>query len=143
MYEELHLISFDMQLILPKICIDLSVKFMLKVDFWIKSIYLKHWILLTATSDNMFKQITCLPVVVVSGWLTSAWDSILWYNMLCSEPHVRPFPLINIFVFYWGLYFDSVSLSLSLSESDVLLESSICEMGAAVKGLKLAVFFRH
>ncbi len=34
MYEELHLISFDMQLILPELCIDLSVKFMLKVDFW-------------------------------------------------------------------------------------------------------------
>ncbi len=77
------------------------------------SIYLKHWILLTATLDNMSKQITRLPVVLVSGWLTSAWDSILWYNMLCSEPHVRPFPLINVFVFYWGLYFDSVSQNLT------------------------------
>ncbi|XP_042620389.1 signal transducer and activator of transcription 1-like [Cyprinus carpio] len=42
--------------------------------------------LLFLTSDLMFRQITCLPVVVlVSGisWLFSAWGS----NILCSEPH--------------------------------------------------------
>ncbi|CAM4601139.1 unnamed protein product [Leuciscus chuanchicus] len=63
-YEELHLISFDTQLILPDLCIDLSI--------------------------------TCLPVVLLSagmsntivpGLVSSAWGSILWYNMLCSEPH--------------------------------------------------------
>uniref|UniRef100_A0A672R2G2 Signal transducer and activator of transcription n=1 Tax=Sinocyclocheilus grahami TaxID=75366 RepID=A0A672R2G2_SINGR len=33
--------------------------------------------------------ITSLPVVVIShvNQLPSAWGSILWYNMLCSEPH--------------------------------------------------------
>ncbi|XP_056093748.1 signal transducer and activator of transcription 1-like, partial [Rhinichthys klamathensis goyatoka] len=56
-YEELHLISFDTQLILPDLCIDLLI--------------------------------TCLPVVLINGFhmLASAWGSILWYNMLCSEPH--------------------------------------------------------
>ncbi|XP_039525192.1 signal transducer and activator of transcription 1-like isoform X2 [Pimephales promelas] len=56
-YEELHLISFDTQLILPDLCIDLLA--------------------------------TCLPVVLIGGIskLSSAWGSILWYNMLCSEPH--------------------------------------------------------
>ncbi|XP_026127208.1 signal transducer and activator of transcription 1-alpha/beta-like isoform X1 [Carassius auratus] len=56
MFEELHLITCDTQLILPELCIDLSI--------------------------------TCLPVVMlVRGWQLSAWGSILWYNMLCSEPH--------------------------------------------------------
>ncbi len=74
----------------------------------------------------LIKQIISLPIVVISHvtQLPSAWGTILWYNMLCSDPHVRPFPLINVFVFYWGFYFDSGSLS--LSESDVLLESSTC-----------------
>ncbi|XP_051762422.1 signal transducer and activator of transcription 1-like [Ctenopharyngodon idella] len=56
-YEELHLLSFDTQLILPDLCIDLSV--------------------------------TCLPAVLINAICpqSSAWGSILWYNMLCSEPH--------------------------------------------------------
>ncbi|KAK9969113.1 hypothetical protein ABG768_027313 [Culter alburnus] len=56
-YEELHLFSFDTQLILPDLCIDLSV--------------------------------TCLPAVLINAICpqSSAWGSILWYNMLYSEPH--------------------------------------------------------
>ncbi|XP_073701177.1 signal transducer and activator of transcription 1-like [Garra rufa] len=55
--EELHLISFDTQLVLPELCIDLSI--------------------------------TCLPVVLMNpvSRLSSAWGSILWYNMCCSELH--------------------------------------------------------
>uniref|UniRef100_A0A672R2R7 Signal transducer and activator of transcription 1b n=1 Tax=Sinocyclocheilus grahami TaxID=75366 RepID=A0A672R2R7_SINGR len=32
-YEELHLISFDTQLVLPELCVDLSVKFLLQVEY--------------------------------------------------------------------------------------------------------------
>ncbi|XP_067300445.1 signal transducer and activator of transcription 1-alpha/beta-like [Pseudorasbora parva] len=56
-YEELHLFSFDTELILPDLCIDLSI--------------------------------TSLPVLLINAMVqpSSAWGSILWYNMLCSEPH--------------------------------------------------------
>ncbi|CAM4601155.1 unnamed protein product [Leuciscus chuanchicus] len=55
--EELHLLRFETQLIQPELCVDLS---------------------------NI-----SLPIVVIShvNQLPSAWGSILWYNMLCSEPH--------------------------------------------------------
>uniref|UniRef100_A0A671KZ11 Signal transducer and activator of transcription n=1 Tax=Sinocyclocheilus anshuiensis TaxID=1608454 RepID=A0A671KZ11_9TELE len=55
--EELHILNFETQLIQPELCVDLSI--------------------------------TSLPVVVIShvNQLPSAWGSILWYNMLCSEPH--------------------------------------------------------
>ncbi|XP_051762414.1 signal transducer and activator of transcription 1b isoform X1 [Ctenopharyngodon idella] len=55
--EELHLLRFETQLIQPELCVDLSI--------------------------------ISLPVVVIShvNQLPSAWGSILWYNMLCSEPH--------------------------------------------------------
>ncbi|XP_066497230.1 signal transducer and activator of transcription 1-like isoform X2 [Hoplias malabaricus] len=53
--EELHTIVFETQLSLPGLCIDLKA--------------------------------TSLPVVVISGniQLSSAWASILWYNMLCTD----------------------------------------------------------
>uniref|UniRef100_A0A8C1BV31 Signal transducer and activator of transcription n=1 Tax=Cyprinus carpio carpio TaxID=630221 RepID=A0A8C1BV31_CYPCA len=55
--EELHILNFETQLIQSGLCVDLSI--------------------------------TSLPVVVIShvNQLPSAWGSILWYNMLCSEPH--------------------------------------------------------
>ncbi|KAI1899446.1 hypothetical protein AGOR_G00061880 [Albula goreensis] len=54
--EELHSISFETQLCQPGLVIDL--------------------------------EITSLPLVVISNvsQLPSGWASILWYNMLCSEP---------------------------------------------------------
>ncbi|XP_066542178.1 signal transducer and activator of transcription 1-alpha/beta-like isoform X2 [Hoplias malabaricus] len=53
--EELHTIVFETQLSLPGLCIDLKA--------------------------------TSLPVVVISGiaQLSSAWASILWYNMFCTD----------------------------------------------------------
>ncbi|XP_050975102.1 signal transducer and activator of transcription 1-like [Labeo rohita] len=56
-YEELHLISFDMQLILPELCIDLSI--------------------------TCLPVVLINPICRLS----SALGSILWYNMCCSEPH--------------------------------------------------------
>uniref|UniRef100_A0A8C1W1H3 Signal transducer and activator of transcription n=1 Tax=Cyprinus carpio TaxID=7962 RepID=A0A8C1W1H3_CYPCA len=55
--EELHILHFETQLIQPELCVDLSI--------------------------------TSLPIVVIShvNQLPSAWGSILWYNILCSEPH--------------------------------------------------------
>ncbi|XP_026073393.1 signal transducer and activator of transcription 1-like [Carassius auratus] len=55
--EELHILTFETQLVQPELCVDLSI--------------------------------TSLPIVVIShvNQLPSAWGSILWYNMLCSEPH--------------------------------------------------------
>ncbi|KAJ8255461.1 hypothetical protein COCON_G00193250 [Conger conger] len=54
--EELHSISFETQLCQPGLVIDL--------------------------------EITSLPIVVISNvsQLPSGWASILWYNMLCTEP---------------------------------------------------------
>ncbi|XP_056321732.1 signal transducer and activator of transcription 1b isoform X2 [Danio aesculapii] len=55
--EEMHLLSFETQLIQPELSVDLSI--------------------------------ISLPIVVIShvNQLPSAWGSILWYNMLSSEPH--------------------------------------------------------
>ncbi|XP_056322050.1 signal transducer and activator of transcription 1-like [Danio aesculapii] len=56
--DELHLICFHTQLVLPDLCIDLSI--------------------------------TSLPVSIMTPFSRSisyAWGSVLWYNMLSSEPH--------------------------------------------------------
>uniref|UniRef100_A0A8C2KYE4 Signal transducer and activator of transcription n=1 Tax=Cyprinus carpio TaxID=7962 RepID=A0A8C2KYE4_CYPCA len=49
----------------------------------------RHLQLKEMKSNNRTNEITSLPVVVIShvNQLPSAWGSILWYNMLCSEPH--------------------------------------------------------
>ncbi|XP_057192072.1 signal transducer and activator of transcription 1b [Triplophysa rosa] len=69
--EELHLITFETQLLQSELCIDLSI--------------------------------TSLPIVVISHvmQLPSAWASILWYNMLSSEPHNLTF-FLNPPPVKWG-----------------------------------------
>uniref|UniRef100_A0AAR2IPE0 Signal transducer and activator of transcription n=1 Tax=Pygocentrus nattereri TaxID=42514 RepID=A0AAR2IPE0_PYGNA len=69
--EELHFISFDTQLNQPGLCIDLKT--------------------------------TSLPVVVIShiSQLPSAWASILWYNMLCTDSQNLPF-FLNPPPMKWG-----------------------------------------
>lgn len=69
--EELHLITFETQLLQPELCVDLSI--------------------------------TSLPIVVISHvmQLPSAWASILWYNMLSSEPHNLTF-FLNPPPVKWG-----------------------------------------
>ncbi|XP_056610886.1 signal transducer and activator of transcription 1b isoform X2 [Triplophysa dalaica] len=69
--EELHLITFETQLLQSELCIDLSI--------------------------------TSLPIVVISHvmQLQSAWASILWYNMLSSEPHNLTF-FLNPPPVKWG-----------------------------------------
>uniref|UniRef100_A0A672RTZ2 Signal transducer and activator of transcription n=1 Tax=Sinocyclocheilus grahami TaxID=75366 RepID=A0A672RTZ2_SINGR len=69
--EELHVLNFETQLIQPELCVDLSI--------------------------------TSLPVVVIShvNQLPSAWGSILWYNMLCCEPHNLSF-FLNPAPVKWG-----------------------------------------
>ncbi|XP_052003871.1 signal transducer and activator of transcription 1-like [Xyrauchen texanus] len=56
MFEELHLLSFDTQITLPELCIDLSI-----------------------TSLPVVVINSICP-------LSLAWASVLWYNMLCREP---------------------------------------------------------
>lgn len=69
--EELHILNFETQLIQPELCVDLSI--------------------------------ASLPIVVIShvNQLPSAWGSILWYNMLCSEPHNLTF-FLNPQSVKWG-----------------------------------------
>ncbi|KAL6484356.1 hypothetical protein MHYP_G00064010 [Metynnis hypsauchen] len=69
--EELHFISFDTQLNQPGLCIDLKT--------------------------------TSLPVVVIShiSQLPSAWASILWYNMLCTDSQNLSF-FLNPPPMKWG-----------------------------------------
>ncbi|KAA0715531.1 Signal transducer and activator of transcription 1 [Triplophysa tibetana] len=69
--EELHLVTFETQLLQSELCIDLLI--------------------------------TSLPIVVISHvmQLPSAWASILWYNMLSSEPHNLTF-FLNPPPVKWG-----------------------------------------
>ncbi|XP_030643490.1 signal transducer and activator of transcription 1-alpha/beta-like [Chanos chanos] len=69
--EELHLISFNTQLVQHGITIDIMT--------------------------------TSLPLVVISGsvQMPAAWASILWYNMLCSEPRNLSF-FLNPEQATWG-----------------------------------------
>ncbi|KAI4891002.1 hypothetical protein NFI96_011730 [Prochilodus magdalenae] len=69
--EELHFINFETQLSQPGLCIDLKT--------------------------------TSLPVVVIShlSQLPSAWASILWYNMLCTDNQNLPF-FLNPPSVKWG-----------------------------------------
>uniref|UniRef100_A0A8C1Z6T7 Signal transducer and activator of transcription n=1 Tax=Cyprinus carpio TaxID=7962 RepID=A0A8C1Z6T7_CYPCA len=49
----------------------------------------RHLQLKEMKCSNRNSEITSLPIVVIShvNQLPSAWGSILWYNILCSEPH--------------------------------------------------------
>ncbi|XP_050974604.1 signal transducer and activator of transcription 1b [Labeo rohita] len=71
--EELHILNFETELIQPELCVDLSI--------------------------------TSLPIVVIShvNQLPSAWGSILWYNMCCSEPHNLTF-FLNPPPVKWGQF---------------------------------------
>ncbi|XP_051566322.1 signal transducer and activator of transcription 1-like isoform X1 [Myxocyprinus asiaticus] len=89
--EELHLISFETQFVQPELSIDLSI--------------------------------TSLPIVVIShvNQLSTAWASILWYNMLCSEPQSQNLAFfLNPPPVKWGLLSKVISWQFSSVTKRVL-----------------------
>lgn len=92
-------------------------------------------------------QTSSLPIVVISNvsQLPCGWASIMWYNMLTFDPKVghapRILPLCNSDRSkFWKLFRMSI---LFPSESGVLCEPALGELGSAVWGAELAVLLHH
>lgn len=100
-------------------------------------------------------QTSSLPIVVISNvsQLPCGWASILWYNMLTSDPKVRPLNMssrqrdVPTRGQQWAAqrHYDSrlhavydITFS-SPSEPVVLREPTVRELGAAGRGAELAV----
>lgn len=93
------------------------------------------------TSAAFLLQAMSLPVVVISNvcQLPSGWASILWYNMLTTEPKVRsaPFPPPP------GSSEPPLTDLCSPPEPQVLPVAAGRQVVSAVRGSQLAVLLRH
>ncbi|XP_051564836.1 signal transducer and activator of transcription 1-like [Myxocyprinus asiaticus] len=89
--EELHLISFDTQLVQPELSIDLSI---------------------TSLPIVVISHVNQLP---------TSWASILWYNMLCREPQSQNLAFfLNPPMVKWGLLSKVISWQFSSVTKRVL-----------------------
>ncbi|XP_051998432.1 signal transducer and activator of transcription 1-like [Xyrauchen texanus] len=89
--EELHLISFDTQLVQPELSIDLSI---------------------TSLPIVVISHVNQLP---------TSWASILWYNMLCCEPQSHNLAFfLNPPLVKWGLLSKVISWQFSSVTKRVL-----------------------
>lgn len=93
-------------------------------------------------------QTSSLPIVVISNvsQLPCGWASIMWYNMLTSDPKVGHAPRILPPCHaecsrFWK--FLQTSILSFLPESVVLCEPALGELGSAVWGAELAVLLHH
>lgn len=91
--EELHNVNFQTQFDYQGLSVSLEVRCL----FLIQSILMEVWTfqrfgsIIFITILPFFFQTSSLPVVVISNssQQQSAWASVLWFNMLCSDPKVR------------------------------------------------------
>lgn len=136
--------------IYKKICLFLHTEWVTYFMFaYIAAAFIFLLIISWSSNTTMWcfwYQASSLPIVVISNvsQLPCGWASIMWYNMLTSEPKVRPAPrILPACIAQCSQFCQFCSFLSPPPEPVVLCEPALCELGAAVRGAELAVLLHH